>query len=33
VTFLDAGHDVTIHLPERAVAVIHGVLGRAEAPD
>ena len=33
VTFLDAGHDVTIHLPECAVAVIHGFLGRAEAPD
>ena len=27
------GHDVTIHLPECAVAVIHGFLGRAEAPD
>ena len=33
MTFLDAGHDVTIHLPECAVAVIHGFLGRAEAPD
>jgi hypothetical protein len=33
VIFLDAGHDVTIHLPEWAVAVIHGFLGRAEAPD
>jgi hypothetical protein len=33
VTSPDAGHDVTIHSPECPVAVIHGFLGRPEAPD